>query len=155
MNKSLSVNHLVKDDSHIAVTIDPMTIDTLEQSAPDFFATQIEPSEPASFVDAARLQSAVKDELAAILASPSFSSSKKSCEFLRYIVQVTLDGRVDSLKERSIGLDLLGRDTSYDPSSDATVRVRANDVRKRLSSYYSTQPPGSGWRLSLTPRCRH
>jgi hypothetical protein len=117
-----------------------MAIDTLE-----------EPAEPVSFVEAARLHAAVKEELAAIVASPSFSNSKKSCEFLQYIVQVTLDGRVDSLKERSIGLDLLGRDTSYDPSSDATVRVRANDVRKRLKFFYSTQTPKSGYQIELLP----
>ena len=111
----------------------------------------IEPTEPKSFVEAARLQKAVKEELTAILASPSFKNSKKSCEFLHYIVQVALDGRVDSLKERSIGLDLLGRDTSYDPSSDATVRVRANEVRKRLKYFYSTQGPKSGYRIELLP----
>lgn len=129
-----------------------MAIDELEVSArPDSSAKQIEPLEPVSFIEAARLQLAVKEELAAILASPSFSNSRKSCEFLRYIVQVTLDGRVDSLKERSIGLDLLGRDTSYDPSSDATVRVRANDVRRRLKSFYSTQPSKNGYRIELLP----
>lgn len=129
-----------------------MAIDSLEVSVRrDASTSQTEPPEPESFVEAARLQSAVKEELAAILASSSFSNSRKSCEFLRYVVQVALDGRVDSLKERSIGLDLLGRDTSYDPSSDATVRVRANDVRKRLKYFYSTQPPKSGYRIELLP----
>ncbi|WP_260703563.1 hypothetical protein [Edaphobacter flagellatus] len=129
-----------------------MAIEMLEVSARSGrSATQAGPPEPESFVEAARLQTAVKEELATILSSTSFSSSKKSCEFLGYIVQVALDGRIDSLKERSIGLDLLGRDTSYDPSSDATVRVRANDVRKRLKSFYSTQPAKSGYRIELLP----
>jgi len=70
-------------------------------------------------------------------------------EFLRYVVRVTLDGRVDSLKERSIGIDLLGRDVSYDPSSDAIVRVRANDVRKRLSSYYASTDLTSEIQINL------
>jgi hypothetical protein len=112
---------------------------------------EVAPPEPESFVEAARLKAAVQEELAAILASPSFFASRKSCEFLHYIVQVTLDGRVDSLKERSIGLDLLGRDVSYDPSSDATVRVRANEVRKRLRSFYATQSPIHGYRIELLP----
>jgi hypothetical protein len=107
------------------------------------------PPEPESFVEAARLQAAVREELAAILASSSFRTSRKSCEFLQYVVQVTLDGRIDSLKERSIGLDLLGRDVSYDPSSDATVRVRANEVRKRLKAFYSSQLPAKGYRIEL------
>lgn len=100
------------------------------------------PPLPKSFEDAARQHLAVEEELERICDSVHFRTSKRSREFLQYIVRVTLDGRMDSLKERSIGIDLFGRDTSYEPSSDATVRVRANEVRKRLSSYYaaSTEP---------------
>jgi hypothetical protein len=65
--------------------------------------------------------------------SPAFRTSPKSCEFLRHIVQHTLLGTVDELKERLIGITLLGRKTTYDTGSDAGVRVRANDVRKRLN----------------------
>jgi hypothetical protein len=101
------------------------------------------PPLPKSFEDAARRHSVVEEELERVCASAHFRTSKRSCEFLQYIVRVTLDGRMDSLKERSIGIDLFGRDASYEPSSDATVRVRANEVRKRLSSYYSTLPPGA------------
>ena len=129
-----------------------MASEALEETGP--FGppmAEVAPPEPESFVEAARLRMAVQEELAAILASPSFHTSRKSCEFLHYIVQVTLDGRIDSLKERSIGLDLLGRDISYDPSSDATVRVRANEVRKRLRSFYSTQSPRNGYRIELLP----
>lgn len=96
------------------------------------------PPLPKSFEDAARHHLAVAEELERVCGSAHFRTSKRSCEFLQYIVQVALDGRKDSLKERSIGIDLFGRDTSYEPSSDATVRVRANEVRKRLSSYYAS-----------------
>jgi hypothetical protein len=98
------------------------------------------PALPKSFEEAARHQLAVEQELERVCGSAHFRTSKRSCEFLQYVVRVTLDGRIDSLKERSIGIDLFGRDTSYEPSSDATVRVRANEVRKRLSSYYSSSP---------------
>jgi hypothetical protein len=100
------------------------------------------PPLPKSFEEAARLRLEVETELERVCLSPYFHSSQRSCQFLRYVVQVTLDGRLDSLKERSIGIDLLGRDTSYDPSSDATVRVRANEVRKRLASFYGSVPAG-------------
>ena len=101
------------------------------------------PPLPKSFEDAARRDQAVAEELERVCGSEHFRTSKRSCEFLRYIVRVTLDGRMDSLKERSIGIDLFGRDTSYEPSSDATVRVRANEVRKRLSSHYASRDAGS------------
>jgi hypothetical protein len=96
------------------------------------------PPLPKSFEDAARQHLAVEAELERVCTSSHFRASRRSCEFLRYIVQVALSGRLDSLKERSIGIDLFGRDTSYEPSSDATVRVRANEVRKRLASYYTS-----------------
>ncbi|HEY9127071.1 MAG TPA: hypothetical protein VIM62_08080 [Acidobacteriaceae bacterium] len=96
------------------------------------------PPLPKSFEEAARHHCAVEEELERVCSSTHFRSSRRSCEFLQYVVRVTLDGRIDSLKERSIGIDLFGRDSSYEPSSDATVRVRANEVRKRLTSYYSS-----------------
>lgn len=107
------------------------------------------PPMPKSFEDAWLLQLQVKKELERICSAAHFRTSKRACEFLRYVVLVTLDGRVDSLKERSIGIDLLGRDTSYDPSSDAIVRVRANDVRKRLSSYYASVDAASEIQIKL------
>jgi len=111
------------------------------------------PPLPHSFEEASRLSSEVEAELERVCLSAQFHSSKRSCEFLRYVVRVTLDGRVDSLKERTIGIDLLGRDTTYDPSSDATVRVRANEVRKRLASYYGSHPLPGALRLDLPVGC--
>jgi hypothetical protein len=107
------------------------------------------PSLPKSFEDAARRHTAVEEELERLCASSHFRTSKRSCEFLQYIVRVTLNGRMDSLKERSIGIDLFGRDTSYEPSSDATVRVRANEVRKRLTSYYASSGVVTEIRIDL------
>jgi hypothetical protein len=92
---------------------------------------EIQPSELCRFIP--DLQAAVE----AVCESPSFRTSPKSCQFLRHIVFHTLNGDVDELKERLIGITLLGREASYDTGSDAGVRVRANDVRKRLSAYYA------------------
>ncbi len=84
-----------------------------------------------------------------ICESPSFRTSPKSCEFLRHIVRHTLLGTVDELKERLIGITLLGRKTTYDTGSDAGVRVRANDVRKRLSTYNSSPDTAAEFTLDL------
>jgi len=53
------------------------------------------------------------------------------------VVEHTLAGRAEMLKERTIGIDVFGRSTSYEPSDDATVRVKAGEVRKRLGLYYA------------------
>jgi hypothetical protein len=74
-----------------------------------------------------------REALQAVCESPAFRTSPKSCEFLRHIVHRALNGDADELKERLIGMSLLGREATYDTGSDAGVRVRANDVRKRLA----------------------
>jgi hypothetical protein len=81
----------------------------------------------------------VREELNRVLASHEFRSSKRSQDFLRYVVEHTLSGQADMLKERTIGIEVFGRSTSYEPSDDATVRVKAGDVRKRLGLYYAEQ----------------
>lgn len=91
----------------------------------------------------------VQRELERICAGSAFRTSKRSCEFLRHIVARQLEGSGDALKERSIGVELLGRESSYDTGSDASVRVRANEVRRRLLAHYQEMPPGGRFRIDL------
>jgi hypothetical protein len=90
-----------------------------------------------------------REELSRALASHEFRSSKRSQDFLRYVVENTLQGHGDMLKERTIGIEVFGRPTSYDPSDDATVRVKAGEVRKRLGLYYSDQGSHNPVRIEL------
>jgi hypothetical protein len=91
----------------------------------------------------------VREELQRVLACHEFRTSKRSQDFLRYVVENTLEGHGDLLKERTIGIEVFGRPTSYDPSDDATVRVKAGEVRKRLGLYYSDQGSGNPVRIEL------
>ncbi|HUI56006.1 MAG TPA: hypothetical protein VLY04_13615 [Bryobacteraceae bacterium] len=91
----------------------------------------------------------IREELNRVLASHEFRTSKRSQDFLRYVVDNTLSGHGDMLKERTIGIDVFGRSTSYDPSDDATVRVKAGEVRKRLGLYYSDQGARDPIRIEL------
>lgn len=96
-----------------------------------------------------RYASELKAAVEVICKSQPFRTSAKSCQFLRHIVDLTLAGSVDELKERLIGIVLLGRKTTYDTGSDAGVRVRANDVRKRLAAYYAADSAGLEFALDL------
>ena len=91
----------------------------------------------------------IREELSRVLASHEFRSSKRSQDFLRYVVENTLRGHADLLKERTIGIEVFGRSTSYDPSDDATVRVKAGEVRKRLGLYYSSEGAHNPLRIEL------
>ncbi len=82
------------------------------------------------------MQEAVDSELETMLASPLFVQSNRCKGFLHYVVQETLAGRADQLKERTIGVNVFDRAYDYDTGDDSIVRVTANDVRKRISQYY-------------------
>src|SRR5579859_7062078 len=90
-----------------------------------------------------------REELTRILNSQEFRSSNRSKEFLKYVVENTLAGHGDTLKERTIGIDVYGRPASYDPSDDATVRVKAGEVRKRLDRYYASEGRSERLRIEL------
>jgi hypothetical protein len=91
----------------------------------------------------------IREELERVLASHEFRASKRSQDFLRYVTEHTLSGHADVLKERTIGIEVFGRSTSYDPSDDATVRVKAGEVRKRLGIYYAGEGASDPVRIEL------
>lgn len=83
----------------------------------------------------------VLSELDRILLTSAFRTSRRSHQFLRYVVKQTLEGRAEEVKERSLGIALFDRAPGYNTSEDATVRVAANEVRKRLAQAYRESPP--------------
>jgi hypothetical protein len=86
-------------------------------------------------------RSEVRLELARILASEFFSGSKRSHEFLSYIVDAVCMETTGELKERTIGVVIFGRAPDYDTGTDAIVRVKASEVRRRLAQYNLTASP--------------
>ena len=79
---------------------------------------------------------AVRDQLARVVKSPGFVASVRLCRFLTHIVNRTLDGDIDSLKELSIAMEVFDRTSEYDPNIDAIVRVEARRLRAKLKAYY-------------------
>src|SRR3984957_21155533 len=84
-----------------------------------------------------------------IIEGAAFKGSHRSAQFLKHIVEQSIAGSFDSLKERAIGIELFGRSPSYDTGEDAIVRVTASDVRKRLLQHYGKYGTASEIRLSL------
>lgn len=98
--------------------------------------------------------SEIQAQLKHILASPSFQGSKRGQQFLEYVCLKALSGEMGCLKERSIAVEVFGRQPNSDMGDDTIVRVGAREVRKRLAQYYVTAggvsapividlPPGS------------
>ncbi|HEY4358579.1 MAG TPA: hypothetical protein VGN16_22730 [Acidobacteriaceae bacterium] len=111
----------------------------LEEARKDtsFTPALVSTSQPAS----------VQAELECILSSPFFRSSPRSQEFLRHIVRFA--DVPSELKERTIGVAVFGRAVDYDTGADAIVRVKAVDLRKRLTQYNSTADPERSVRIEL------
>ena len=79
----------------------------------------------------------IAEQLKRILDSSAFFNSPRAKEFLSYVVENGLKGHTELLKERSIGVNLFHRSPSYITSDDPIVRVKAGEVRRRLTQYYA------------------
>jgi Tol biopolymer transport system component len=60
-------------------------------------------------------------------------------KFLRFVVEETIEGRSDRIKEYAIALEVFGKSQNYDPQTDSTVRTEATKLRSRLGRYYESQ----------------
>jgi hypothetical protein len=80
---------------------------------------------------------AVREELQKIISSQEFRSSPHLRNFLQYVVEETLHGRADRLKEYAIGVEVFKRGDSFDPRIDTIVRTEARRLRLRLAEYYA------------------
>jgi TolB-like protein len=85
---------------------------------------------------------AVRGQLERILASPGFVNAGRLSRFLRFVVERTLDGEGDQLKEYRLGTEVFDRPADYDPRIDSIVRVEARRLRAKLAEYYAG--PGQG-----------
>jgi hypothetical protein len=82
-----------------------------------------------------------------ILASDAFAGAERPGRFLRFVVEQALAG--NPLKETLLGVEVFGRNPSYDPRLDGVVRVEAVKLRSRLKEYYKTEGAGDPVRIDL------
>lgn len=78
----------------------------------------------------------IRAELREVLASDQFRTAPRLSSFLEYVVERTLAGKSDELKEYRVGLDVFERQGSYDHRTDPVVRVEAGRLRTKLANYY-------------------
>jgi TolB-like protein len=83
-------------------------------------------------------EEAIRDELSRILDSSMFVQSDRLGRFLRFTVEITLEGKAETLKEYLIGTAVYDRSPSYNPAEDSIVRSEARRLRRKLSEYYES-----------------
>ena len=89
-----------------------------------------------------------------IAASSSFARSALLSNFLLYVCDRALSGRVDEISEHQIGVLVFGRRPGYNPSEDNIVRSYARHLRQRLDQYFETEGKHEELRLSI-PRGKY
>lgn len=115
----------------------------------------VERGEPLEESSPAPDPSRIREALAAVFLSTAFRASKQSQHLLQYLVDQTLAGHPDMLKERIVGARVFGRDPDYDTGADPIVRVRAADLRKRLAQYYNGEGAASPVKIEIHPGSYH
>ncbi len=93
----------------------------------------------------------VRIQMERVVAVAPFRTSKRCQAMLRHLVERTLAGDGTSLKERSLGVDVFGREPDYDTGEDPVVRVTAGEVRKKLAQYYQQSQHAGETRIELRP----
>src|SRR5580765_2309064 len=83
-----------------------------------------------------QIDDAVREHLDRVLASPTFQQGDRLKRFLKFIVLEAVAGRRHELKEYVIGVQVFGKEDTFDPRTDPIVRVQARRLRAKLVRYY-------------------
>jgi TolB-like protein/Tfp pilus assembly protein PilF len=81
-------------------------------------------------------EKAIRQQLERILSSATFQQVERLKRFISFIVTEAAAGRSDELKEYVVGVQVFGKEPSFDPRTDPIVRVQARRLRARISRYY-------------------
>jgi hypothetical protein len=92
---------------------------------------------------------AVFAQLDRMLEDARFRVSHHYPRFLRFVVEATVRGSTDQLKERDLGVVVFGRSADYDLDSDPIVRVKAAEIQDRIMQYYGQEEHSAELRIEL------
>jgi TolB-like protein len=79
---------------------------------------------------------AIHLQLERIFRDAFFVNSDILRRFLSFIVDETLDGHSDWLKEYTIGINVLKKSADFKPQDNGIVRIHAGRLRRALNNYY-------------------
>jgi len=91
----------------------------------------------------------INDALGKILSSPVFKRSPLLSKFLRFVVEETLEGNDNQIKEYTVGINALNKPHNFNPQLDASVRINAIRLRKMLSEFYQLNGNSAEIRIEL------
>lgn len=93
----------------------------------------------------------VRRQMERLLETVHFKNSRRYPALFRFIVEETLEGRGEFLKERLLGVRVFNRPPDYDTADDPIARVTIAEIRKRIAQYYHEEAHESEMRIELMP----
>ncbi|MBB6142852.1 hypothetical protein HNQ77_000790 [Silvibacterium bohemicum] len=93
----------------------------------------------------------VRQQMHRLLNTSHFKNSRRYPALFRFIVEETLEGRGEFLKERLLGVRVFNRPPDYDTANDPIVRVTIAEIRKRIAQYYHEEAHDNEMRIELMP----
>lgn len=94
----------------------------------------------------------IQTELERILVSRCFRSRSILRKFLSYIVQETLAGRQEEIRQYTIATKGLGKPKDFSAGENPLIRIQAGRLRTQLEEYYTTEGRFNPLRISLPTR---
>jgi len=91
----------------------------------------------------------IRSQLKRILDNRSFKGTEKQRNFLSFVVNEVLEGRVSQIKGYTIAVTVYCRSQDFDPQLDPIVRVEAGRLRRALDRYYLTAGIGDPINISI------
>src|SRR5262249_20066012 len=88
-------------------------------------------------------------------------TSEVQRNLLSYLVEKSISGAADNLKEYTLGLDVFAKPASYDPRQESVVRMHVARLRQKLTEYYRLEGaedpiivdlPKGGFKVTFEPR---
>ena len=74
-----------------------------------------------------------------IISSKTFKTSEVHRNLMAYLAEKSLSGEAQNLKEYTVGLDVFGKPSTYDPRQESVVRMHVGRLRQKLTEYYRTE----------------
>src|SRR5262245_42009593 len=93
---------------------------------------------------------AILAPLGKILTSPLFQDAERSANVLRFMVEQTVSGQTDRLKEYTLGTEALAKASSFAPRTDTIVRAEIFRLRSRLDKYYASEGQADSLVIALS-----
>ena len=81
----------------------------------------------------------IRDQLNRILESSDFVAAKRRRQFLRYVVEQSLNSQSDRIKQYTIAVEAFGFGEDFDPQTNSIVRIQGRRLRLALDQYYDEQ----------------